>query len=389
MTGIAFVGTGFVADYYMTTLANHPGLSLRGVYDHSPAQLERFAAYYRVPAYASLEELLADLSVEIVVNLTTIESHYPVSKAALDAGKHVYSEKPLSETFEQAMELRDIAARKGLIIAGAPANASTPLFDRIHRLVKEGAIGRPKLVYAQMEDGAVFRQNWRDWRSASGAAWPGEHEFLVGCTLEHAVYALSWLVMLFGPVDSVTAFSALCFPDKGQAGGQTLGPDFSVAMLNFRSGPVARVTTGLAAPKDRSLTIMGEAGTITVDDLWDFNSAARIEIEGRARSLPQRAATRLARTTGIALGGLAKPGHAIEMAKRTGPKLPAFPSQIDFSGGIAAVARAIEGGERPFLSGDMAVHLTELALAISNAGQSAQPYRVRSLRQADETAPSR
>lgn len=380
MTGIAFVGTGFVADYYMTTLANYPGLSLRGVYDHSPAQLERFAAYYGVATYRSLEELLADQGVQIVVNLTTIEGHYPVSKAALEAGKHVYSEKPLSETVEQAMELHDIAARRDLMIGGAPANAATPLFDRIDGLLKEGAIGKPKLVYAQMEDGAVFRQNWRDWRSASGAVWPGEHEFLVGCTLEHAVYALSWLVMLFGPVDSVTAFSALCFPDKGQAGSEPLGPDFSMAMLNFHSGPVARVTTGLCAPKDRSMTIMGEAGTITVDDLWDFNSAARIEIEGRARSLPQRAATRLARTTGIALGGLAKPGHAIDVAKKAKPKLPPFPSQIDFSGGIAAVASAIEGGKKPFLSGDMAVHLTELALAISDAGQTAQPYRVRSLR---------
>ena len=389
MTGIAFVGTGFVADYYMTTLANYPGLSLRGVYDHSAAQLDRFAAYYGARAYRTLDELLSDRSVEIVVNLTTIESHYPLSRAALEAGKHVYSEKPLSETFEQAMELRDMAARKGLVIAGAPANAATPLFDRIAGLFKEGAIGRPKLVYAQMEDGAVFRQNWRDWRSVSGAAWPGEHEFLVGCTLEHVVYALSWLVMLFGPVDSVTAFSALCFPDKGQAGGLAFGPDFSVAMLNFRSGPVARVTTGLAAPKDRSMTIMGDGGTITVEDLWDFNSAARIEVEGRVRSLPQRAATRLARQTGIALGGLAKPGQAITVPSAARQKLPAFPSRIDFSAGIAALAHAIEGGPKPFLSGDMAVHLTELALAISNAGGSAQPYRVRSLRPADEPEPSR
>lgn len=380
MTGIAFVGTGFVADYYITTLANHPGLMLCGVYDRSAAQRDRFAAYYRVRAYGSLDEILADPLVQIVVNLTSIDSHFAVSKAALEAGKHVYSEKPLSETYEQAVELRDLAARQNLILAGAPANALTPLSGRIGQLLKQGAIGTTKLIYAQMEDGAVFRQNWRDWRSVSGAPWPGEHEFVVGCTLEHVVYSLSWLVMMFGPVDSMTAFSTLCFPDKGQAGSEPLGPDFSLAMLTFRSGPVARLTNGLCAPKDRSLTIMGDRGTITVDDLWDYGSKARIEVEGSKRSLVERVATRLAHHTGIHLGELAKPGEPIVASGGPRPKLPSFPSQIDFSGGIAALAKAIDGGPKPFLSGDMAVHVTELALAISNAGPSAGPYRVRSLR---------
>ena len=72
---IALVGTGFVADYYMTTLANHPALSLAGVWDRDAARLEAFRAFHSVPAYAGLDALLADPAVGIVVNLTTPESH--------------------------------------------------------------------------------------------------------------------------------------------------------------------------------------------------------------------------------------------------------------------------------------------------------------------------
>jgi predicted dehydrogenase len=376
MTGIAFVGTGFVADYYMTTLANYPELTLRGVWDHAPAQLDRFCAFYKVRRYNSLADVLADSDVEIIINLTTPESHFLVSKAAFEAGKHVYSEKPLAETYDEASALLALSRTYNRILASAPANALTPLHGAVDALIKTGAIGKPKLVYAQMEDGAVFRDAWRTWRSVSGAAWPGEHEFEIGCTLEHVVYAISWLVSLLGPVSSLTAYSALCFPDKGQSSPEPLGPDFSVAVLNFRNGAVCRLTTGLCAPKDRSLTIMGDAGTITVDDLWDYNSHARIERAGEARSLTQKVAGRLQRRFGLSLGHAARPGRPVDAARSSHPKLPGFPSQIDFAAGIAAVAAAINGGPMPFMSGGMVVHTTEVALAISNAGRNASPYTV-------------
>ena len=107
--------------------------------------------------------------------------------------------------------------------------------------LRDGRIGTPRLVYAEMEDGPVFRDKWATWRSQSGARWPGLHEFEIGCTLEHAGYALSWLVSLFGAVESLTAFSAITFPDKGP-GTETIvmAPDFSVGCLQFRSGMVGQ-----------------------------------------------------------------------------------------------------------------------------------------------------
>jgi predicted dehydrogenase len=379
VTGIALVGTGFVADYYMTTLVNHPRLRLAGAYDRSAQQLQRFSRFYGVRAHDSLDALLADPAVEIVVNLTDPESHYPVSRAALEAGRHVYSEKPLAMRFEEAETLVRLAAERGMTIAGAPANALSAAHETVAAALAANAVGAPRLVYAEMEDGAVFRQKWQGWRSRSGAPWPGEHEFEIGCTLEHAGYALSWLLSLFGPVESLTAFSTLTFPDKGRTRtARRLGPDFSVGCLNFRSGVVARLTSGLAAPKDRSLTIMGDAGTITVRDLWDHDSHIRLERTGEPRRLSARIASRLEEKLGFMLPARPAPGRRLKVEGTRPKALPKFPSRIDFAGGIAAQAAAIEAGAAPFFSGEVALHATEIVLALSGAGTGAAPYRMRS-----------
>jgi len=377
-TGIAFVGTGFVADYYMTTLANHPDLRLAGAYDRNPDQIGRFSKFYDVRAYASLEAVLADPAVAIVVNLTNPESHFEVSRKALEAGKHVYSEKPLAMRVEEAEALVALAAGRGLTVGAAPANALSAAHAAVSQALHAGEIGTPRLVYAEMEDGAVFRDRWQTWHSRSGAPWPGLHEFEIGCTLEHAGYALSWLVSLLGPVESITAFSALAFADKGEGtAGYKLGPDFSVGCLNFRSGTVARLTSGLSAPRDRSLTILGDKGTITVRDLWDHTSSVRMEQVGKPRRFVEKVAARIEHSIGKALPLKPPAGRALPVAAPK-LKLPHFPSRIDFCGGIAVQAKAIAAGKTPFFSGDVALHITEAALALSSAGNAAAPYKMRS-----------
>lgn len=377
MTGIAFVGTGFVADYYMTTLKNHPGLELRGVFDSNPAALQRFSTFYGVNAFGSYEDLLRDGDTAIVVNLTSPQSHFEVSTRALEAGKHVYSEKPLAMTVDDAETLVRQASKHGLTVAAAPANALSPAHRAVAAAIQAGDIGAPRLVYAEMEDGPVFRERWREWRSVSGAPWPGQHEFEIGCTLEHAGYALSWLVSLFGPVSTLSAFSTTAFSSKGDPG-HAIGPDYSVGNLVFRSGPVARLTSGLAAPRDRSLTILGEGGTITVRDLWDHFSPVRIERGRHTRRTVEKVASRAERKMGRVLPVRPQPGEPLAVARNPSISLPAFPSKIDFCGGIAAQARAIATGRKPFFSGDVALHISEIALVLSGAGHDFAPYRPRS-----------
>lgn len=374
---IAIIGTGFVADYYMTTLRNYPQLKLLGVFDRSAERLKVFAAHYNVRTYESFEAVLTDKDVQIVLNLTTPENHYAISRAALEADKHVYSEKPLAMDFNDAKALVEFAASKGLTLAAAPANGLSDAQKLVSSSMSE--IGTPRLVYAEMEDGPVFRDKWATWRSQSGAAWPGLHEFEIGCTLEHAGYALSWLVSLFGPVESVSAFSSITFQNKGPGTEHLhMAPDFSVGCLRFKSGLVARLTSGLAMPKDRSLTIVADKGSITVDDLWDNRSAVRLESTERKRSILSRIFGRLEAKLGKTLSWKPAVGSKLAYPKADAIALPSFPSQIDFMRGVADQARAIETGAMAFFSGAVALHITEVALALNNAGENAAPYKVQS-----------
>lgn len=375
---IALIGTGFVADYYMTSLANYPQLVLTGAFDHNENRLNEFCGFYGVKAYSSLDAVLSDPAVDIIVNLTTPENHFPISSAALHAGKHVYSEKPLAMEFSDAAKLVALAQEKDLVLAAAPANA----LSDAHKLTKDNihAIGQPRLVYAEMEDGPVFRDKWATWKSKSGAPWPGLHEFEIGCTLEHAGYALSWLVSLFGPVKTVNGFAAISFPDKGEGTEHIkMAPDFTVGCLQFHSGTIARVTCGLAMPRDRSLTIVGDKGSLTIDDLWDDRSHVRLEKIGEKRSFMQRLLNQIEPRLGKFINFRPAPGNRLAYPKQLKQKkLPAFPSQIDFARGIADMEQAITLGTKPFFSADVALHITEVALALNNANTQSQPYVVQS-----------
>lgn len=375
----AIIGCGFVADYYMTTLANHPDLVLSGVWDRDEARLRQFCAFHKVKAYESLDAVLHDASVTLIANLTTPESHFEISKAALMAKKHVYSEKPLAMTYVEAQDLVAFADNRHVTLCAAPANGLSDAHALVSAQLVAGAIGAPRLVYAEMEDGPVFREKWQTWKSRSGAVWPGLHEFEVGCTLEHAGYALSWLVSLFGPVTEVTAFSALTFPGKGEGTqGLKLGADFSVGCLVFKSGTVARLTSGLAAPRDRSLTILGDQGSITVRDLWDNRSVVHLEQAGAERPLVQKILRRLENQLKRALPMKLAPGRKLAYPASKSKRLPSYPSQIDFTAGIAAQAKMIETGEPATFSGALALHITELALALHLGASQPQPYRVKS-----------
>ncbi|MCY0096268.1 Gfo/Idh/MocA family protein [Hoeflea ulvae] len=368
MTKIALVGAGFVADYYMTTLANYPELEIAGVWDIDAGRLAQFCGFHGTQAYGSLADCLGDQGTTIIVNLTPPETHFSLNLAALKAGKHVYCEKPLGMSFEEASEVIALAEKEGLTVCGAPANGLSDARQLTASLIAAGRIGAPRLAYAEMEDGPVFKDNWMEWRSRSGAKWPGLHEFELGCTLEHAGYGLSWLVALFGAVEKGQAFSALTFPDKGPGTSDlVMGADFSVGCLSFHSGVTARLTCGLAAPRDRSLTIVGEEGTLVVRDLWDDRSPVHVSRFDEKRPLLQRLAGRFERSRGQVLPLRLTHGRAeaYPAPARSG-KLAAYPSQIDFGRGIAVMAEAIAKGETPFFSGQRALHLTELALALNS-----------------------
>jgi predicted dehydrogenase len=112
--GIGIVGCGNIAGPYARSLAVHDGVELVAVTDVDPARATAFAAEHGGRAHGSLGALLADPTVELVVNLTVHHAHYAVTKQALEAHRHVYSEKPMALEAHEARELVELAARNGV-----------------------------------------------------------------------------------------------------------------------------------------------------------------------------------------------------------------------------------------------------------------------------------
>jgi predicted dehydrogenase len=161
---IAIVGSGFVADFYARHIRSHPALRLAGVSDRDPNRASRFGEFHSLPVYRSFDELLEDDSIDIVVNLTNPRSHFQVSKACLEADKHVYSEKPLAMQLSEARELVDLAAGRGLYISSAPSTVLGETAQTIWKALREDTIGRVRLIYAELDDGLVHRKPYRALR---------------------------------------------------------------------------------------------------------------------------------------------------------------------------------------------------------------------------------
>jgi predicted dehydrogenase len=148
-------------------------------------------------------------------------------------------------SFSEAKELVDLAENNQLYLSSAPCSLLSETAQTIWKALKDGAVGRPRLVYANFDDGMIApKQSPWEWRNGLGAAWPAKDEFEVGCTYEHAGYVLTWLAAYFGPALRVTSFSSCQIPEKGIEVDQ-MAPDFSVGCIEYQDGVVARVTCSL------------------------------------------------------------------------------------------------------------------------------------------------
>lgn len=385
---IAFVGCGFVFDIYMRTRWAHPEIEVCGVFDIDAARAQVVGKHYGFAVYPDYASLLADPHVDIVVNLTNIGAHYGVTKPALEAGKHVYSEKPLTTDVDESRELFALAAAKGLVFTGAPSNVFSDSVGTMWKAVRDGAIGKPVLVYAELDDNPVHLMNTENVRSPTGAPWPLVEELQEGCTFEHVGYHLVWICAMFGPATSVTAFSSALVDHKTDLPLDPADtPDFSVACLNFANGVAARVTCSFVAPRDHRMRIIGEEGEITGDSYRHYQAPVFLErfstVSLSARKMQSvRAQPLIGKRFGI--GG--RPlkllrqwkSHAVEAER--GVKLSPKQRLVswlrrreiyaqDKMIGIAEMIRAIEAGRPQPLSPDFLMHVNELTLLIQRAGR--------------------
>jgi len=367
----AILGCGYVAELYATTLENHPELKLVGLYDRNQRNLDAFCAGWPARRYTSVDDLAGDSDVDLVLNLTNPRSHYELTTQCLQAGKHVYSEKPLAMDARCAEELADVAEQKSLVLSSAPCSLLTDTAQTLWKAILDGAIGKVRLVYANFDDGMIApnQSPWL-WRNGSGVPWPAKDEFEVGCAYEHAGYVLTWLAAFFGPAVRVTSFASCQIPDKGIPV-ETMAPDFTVGCIEYAEGIVARVTCGLVAPRDKSLTVIGDEGVLFVGNVR--NDRAPVYL--RRTRLSRIQSTIASRTRWISRWleeRLSWPGaealfqRRYPPARNTNGLLVGRSKPVDFLRGPAEVADAVREKRPCRLSARLGVHIVELVEALQH-----------------------
>ena len=357
---ICIIGTGFVADLYMRSLQTFPHIAVALAFDVDTTRLSAFCAYWRVPAAASLEQVLRHKGVELVLNLTNPSAHFEVSQACLTAGKHVYSEQPLATDMDSAVRLHALARSMGLMLASAPCSLLGEAAQTLWAGVRRNDIGQPRLVYADLDDDFIPAAPYRSWISESGAPWPYKDEFEVGCTVEHAGYYLSWLIAIFGSVVKVAAASANLLPNKLDGGAPT-APDYSCATLFFESGLVARLTCSIVAPHNHRLRVIGDNGVLEVDECWSNGAPVRL----RKRLVFRRRLFNSPWTRRVNAG------------RATDPKVGRRGSaSMNFALGPAEMLAALREKRSSCLNADFALHLNEVTLAIQTADDTAGVQRM-------------
>ena len=149
-------------------MQNDPNATVKGVTDLSKERAQALADEYGVQVYENLETLLADDEVDLIVNLTIHHAHFEVNKACLEAGKHVFSEKPLALEYQEAKTLVDLAGAKGLRLGSAPFTLLYETHQSAWRTVRSGELGRVRLAYAELNWGRM-----ETWHPASAALLRG------------------------------------------------------------------------------------------------------------------------------------------------------------------------------------------------------------------------
>ena len=369
-TTLAFIGCGFVADFYIETIAFYPQLEVKGCYDKIKEKTDHFAKFHQLHAYKSLDEIAADSDIDIVVNLTNPSSHFEVSKFFLEKGKHIYSEKPLADSFEKSKILVALAKEKNLALVGSPCTLYSNTARTIKKALDEHKIGEPRLVYAEIDDGPVDIMTCEKWLSKSGTPWPIEDEFRVGCTQEHAGYYVSWLLHFFGPAERVVAFSKCLKPQKREF--EIKAPDFSAGILYFKSGMVARLTHGIYAPHNQSFTIIGDKGSVGTDN--SFHHSAPVYYENfnslnlKTHGHPFSKIPGMKRILNLIGAGKKR----ISLIDRVPFKHRLKKNMIDFGIGLDKMADDLYEDQASLLSGDFLLHINEIVFALSNANIEGQ-----------------
>jgi predicted dehydrogenase len=261
---VGIAGCGMISKAYVAACHRHPILELTSCADAVPERAERLAAEHGIEHVTTIDDLLASSEVDIVVNLTSHQAHGQLNLAAVEAGRHVYSEKPLAGTRAEGVAILAAAERTGVRVGSAPDRFLGTGFQTIRRALDSGVAGEPLAAFAAYvrEGVEFFHPRPETYYQRGGEA-----------ALDMGPYVVSALVALLGPVRSASGVVRIHRPERmlrvGERAGSTFAvdaPTFVTGVLQFVSGAVATVvlSNDVWASELPGFEVYGSQGVLTV-----------------------------------------------------------------------------------------------------------------------------
>ncbi len=342
---VAVVGCGNISDIYLKNMPRFAALDVVGVADLDFARAEAAAAKYGLERAIPLELVFDDTGIDLILNLTTPESHAEIALRALEGGKHVYGEKPLALTVDDGRRIVDTAAARGLRVGSAPDTVLGAGIQTCRALIEAGAIGEPIAASAFMTNRGHER-----WHPNPAFYYqPG-----AGPMFDMGPYYLSALVNLIGPIAQVSGMARATFAERTITSESRRGEKITVntpthiaSQLGFANGAIGTIVTsfdiwGAVLPR---IEIYGTEGSLSVPDPNTFGGPVRIkrreaDWEDVALTHPYAENTR----------GL----------------------------GVADLAEAVAGGRAHRANGELALHVLEVMQATLDAAAGGRTITIES-----------
>jgi len=331
--GVGVIGAGMISDQYLSALVRFPDVRVVIISDLDVPRAGAQAAKYGVPRFGTTDQLLTDSEVEIVVNLTIPAAHASVSSRALRAGKHVWSEKPLSVDRESGRALLEDAEAAGRLLAIAPDTIMGAGVQTAKRAIDRGDIGVPLSVTAlfQFRGPDCFHPN------PGFLFQPG-----AGPLFDIGPYYLTTFAYILGSISDVAAIGQRAQDVRRCEVGPQAGLEFPVevptevrSLLRFESGATGQLLLSWDSPLRRMgfLEVTGSEGTIAIPDPNRFDGDSRI----------------------------------IHAADDDWTVLPAQGAAAGRGSGVLELARASREGRPPLFDGRLGYHVLDAMMSLEES----------------------